>query len=380
MKKAFLLILILFSLYGCQEKKYPPIELKDNYEQYIGLLKLKEGFQIEVIAEIQNARSLARNEDGSLIFIGNRRAKEVYALSDRDLDGKFDRLDTIATGWNMPNGVAYHKGDLFVAEVSKIHKFKNIAENLDQPKSDLIYDSFPTETHHGWKFIAIGPDDKLYVPVGAPCNVCNEENPEYASITRLNTDGSNIEIIANGVRNTVGFDWHPKTNKLWFTDNGRDMMGDDSPACELNRLDTVGEHFGFPFVHQGDLLDPEFGENIKLEDFNPPVFKFEPHSAPLGMRFYQSDSFPKKYLNSVFVAQHGSWNRSEKAGHTGYQIRAVFTDNDNVIGSEIFIEGWLDKQTNERWGRPVDVLEMPDGSLLISDDYLNVIYKVTYTK
>ena len=380
MKNTLILLLTVLSLFGCQEKKYEPLLLQNNYEEQIKQLKLPEGFQIEVVAEIQNARSMTRNEDGSIIFIGNRRAKEVYALSDRDLDGVFDRLDTIAKDWNMPNGVAYHKGDLFVAEVSRIHRFKSIADNLEQPKSDIIYDSFPTETHHGWKFIAIGPDDKLYVPVGAPCNICLEENPIYASITRMNIDGTGLEIVANGVRNTVGFDWHPQTGKLWFTDNGRDMLGDNSPACELNRIDADGEHFGFPFIHQGDLLDPEFGNNASIEDYTPPVFKFEPHSAPLGMRFYQGTNFPKEYLNAAFVAQHGSWNRSEEAGHTGYQIRAVFTDSDKVTGSEVFIEGWLDKQTNERWGRPVDVLELPNGALLISDDYLNVIYKVTYTK
>lgn len=351
------------------------------YDSLLSRINLPEGFEIEVYAEnLIDARSLARTEDGRTVFVGNRRRKNVYALTDTNGDMKADKVDTIATGLNMPNGVTFYKGDLFVAEVNRIHRFPNIMENLAEPKSEVIYDGYPTDRHHGWKFIAFGPDGKLYVPVGAPCNVCDkeEENAIYATITRMNPDGSEVEVYARGVRNSVGFTWHPETNEMWFTDNGRDLMGDDIPACELNHAPNAGIHFGFPFWHQGDIPDPEFGDKRERSEFKEPAFKFEPHSAPLGLRFYQGDMFPAKYKNQLLVAQHGSWNRSEDAGHIGYQLRFVAIADGKVVDSEVFADGWLDQETNKGLGKPVDILEMPDGSILVSDDIAHCIYRISY--
>jgi len=345
-------------------------------------INLPEGFKIEIFAEgVTDARSLASSDDGKTIFVANRRRKNVYALTDTDGDMVADRVDTIATDWTLPNGVAFNNGDLYVAEVNQIHRFKDIMNNLKTPKSEIIYDGYPTERHHGWKFIAFGPDGKLYVPVGAPCNVCDksEENEMFASITRMDPDGSNVEIYAKGVRNTVGFAWHPETNKMWFTDNGRDLLGDNTPSCELNYAPEAGMHFGFPYWHQGDVPDPDFGSLFPQENFTEPAYKLEPHSAPLGLRFYTGTMFPEKYHNNLIIAQHGSWNRTPEAGHIGYQLRFVEIDNDKVVSSEVFADGWLDKEANKGWGKPVDILQMPDGAILVSDDVAGAIYRISYS-
>ena len=352
-----------------------------DYDARLAKINLPEGFKISMYAtNIIDARSLARTDDGKTVFVGNRRRKNVYALTDTDGDMVADKVDTIATGLNMPNGVYFKDGDLFVAEVSKIHRFPDIMNNLAAPKSEVIFDEYPTDGHHGWKFISFGPDGKLYVPVGAPCNVCDksEENEVYASITRMNPDGSDMEVYVKGVRNSVGFAWHPVTGEMWFTDNGRDLLGDDVPACELNHVSAEGEHFGFPYWHQGDIADPDFGEGRSQNDYKKPAYKFEPHSAPLGLRFYGGDMFPAKYKNNLLVAQHGSWNRSPDAGHIGYQLRFVQVEGDKVVKSEIFADGWLDKETNKGWGKPVDIMEMPDGSVLVSDDVNHCIYRISY--
>ena len=342
-------------------------------------IDLPEGFKISLYAEgVPDARSLSSTPDGKTIFVGNRRRKNVYAFTDTDGDMVADKVDTIAVGMKSPNGVAYHNGDLYVAEISKIHRFTDIMNNLDAPKSEVIYEDYPTDAHHGWKFIAFGPDGKLYVPVGAPCNVCDKEEEIYATITRMDPDGSNMEIYAEGIRNSVGFTWDPQTGDMWFTDNGRDQMGDDKPACELNFAPEKGMHFGFPYWHQGDIPDPDFGDDYPQSNFVEPKFKFEPHSAPLGLRFYQGDMFPAKYKNNLIVAQHGSWNRSPEAGHTGYQLRFVQVEGDKVVGSEIFASGWLNTEENKGWGKPVDILELPDGSILVSDDVAGVIYRISY--
>lgn len=348
-------------------------------------IKLPDGFKISIYAEgITDARSLSRTPDGKIVFVGNRRRKNVYALSDTDGDMVVDKTykwaSKTGTDWNSPNGVAYHNGDLYVAEINRILRFPDIMNNLDDPKQEVIFEDYPTDGHHGWKFIAFGPDGKLYVPVGAPCNVCESDKEVYASITRMNPDGSNMEVYAKGVRNTVGFAWDPKTEKMWFTDNGRDMMGDDIPACELNYAPEKGMNFGFPYWHQGDIPDPDFGDKFPRTNFTEPKYKFEPHSAPLGLRFYQGDMFPAKYKNNIIVAQHGSWNRTLDAGHIGYQLRFVQVEGDKVISSEIFASGWLNKEDNKGWGKPVDILEMPDGSILVSDDVAGVIYRISYEK
>ncbi|MFN7188662.1 MAG: PQQ-dependent sugar dehydrogenase, partial [Cyclobacteriaceae bacterium] len=235
---------------------------------------------------------------------------------------------------------------------------------------------YPTETHHGWKYIAFGPDGKLYVPVGAPCNICESEDPVYASMTRLNADGSGMEVFASGVRNTVGFTWHPQTGNIWFTDNGRDMMGDDIPPCELNTADKAGMHFGYPYCHGGTIKDPEFGDKRPCSDFTVPAQNLGPHTAPLGLKFYTGTMFPEEYRNQIFVAEHGSWNRSKKIG---YRLSLVKLDaNGKAVSYSTFAQGWLNETTQKAWGRPVDVLVLPDGSLLVSDDQANLVYRISY--
>lgn len=348
-----------------QNKKSLPLEK----------IKLPPGFTIDIFAEVDNARSLARSPSG-VIYVGNRNGDKVYAVKDTDGDFKADKKWTLASGLNMPNGVAFKDGDLYIAEVSRITKLTNIEASLDNPpKAVVVKDDFPKETHHGWKYIAFGPDGKLYVPVGAPCNICDRKEPVYASITRVKADGSGFEIFARGIRNTVGFTWHPQTKALWFTDNGRDMLGDDTPPCELNVAAKPGLHFGYPYCHGGDVKDPEFGSKRACSEFVAPVDKLGPHVAPLGLKFYTGDMFPASYKNQVFVAEHGSWNRSKKIG---YNVTLVNVDNNKVTGHEIFASGWLDEATQKAWGRPVDVLVLPDGSMLVSDDHANVIYRISY--
>jgi glucose/arabinose dehydrogenase len=344
-------------------------------------IKLPAGFKIEVwAADVPNARSMAISENG-IVFVGNRQEKNVYALVDENADGKADYKFILAEGLRMPNGVAYKDGDLYVAEVSRVLRFKDIKNNLSSPKYEVVYDGYPTDGHHGWKFIAFGPDGMLYVPVGAPCNICEKENPIYASITRLDVSkpGSKPEVFAHGVRNTVGFAWHPVSKELWFTDNGRDMMGDDVPDCELNRATAKGQHFGYPYWHAGTVKDPEFGSKGKeATAYVAPAAKMGAHTAPLGMRFYQGGMFPSTYKNHAIIAKHGSWNRSKKSGYE--VVLAKIDGSGKVTGQEVFASGWLNPATQDVWGRPVDVQELPDGSMLISDDMANCIYRVTYGK
>lgn len=350
-------------------------------EVKLDLIKLPPGFKIEVwAADVPNARSMAISDNG-IIFVGNRQDKNVFALVDENGDGKADAKYILAEGLKMPNGVAYKDGDLYVAEVSRILRFKDIKNTLSNPSYEVVYDEYPTKTHHGWKFIAFGPDGMLYIPVGAPCNICESDEEIFASITRLNVDtpGSKPEIIAHGVRNSVGFDWHPETNELWFTDNGRDMLGNDSPDCELNRVTAEGQHFGYPYWHAGTIKDPDFGSKGKVASaYVAPAAKLGAHVAPLGMRFYEGEMFPSTYKNQAIIAKHGSWNRTKKSG---YEVMlAVLDGSGNVTGQEVFAGGWLDEATQEVWGRPVDVQELHDGSLLISDDMADCIYRVTFTK
>lgn len=344
-------------------------------------IKLPAGFKISVwAADVTNARSMAISENG-IVFVGNRQEKNVYALVDENADGKADYKFILAEGLRMPNGVAYKNGDLYVAEVNRILRFKDIKNNLTTPKYEVVYDGYPTDGHHGWKFIAFGPDGMLYVPVGAPCNICEKENPIYASITRLDVSkpGAKPEVYAHGVRNTVGFAWHPVSKHLWFTDNGRDMMGDDIPDCELNRATAKGQHFGYPYWHAGTVKDPEFGSKGKeASAYVAPATKMGAHTAPLGMRFYQGGMFPANFKNNAIIAKHGSWNRSKKSGYE--VVLAKIDASGKVTGQEVFASGWLNPATQDVWGRPVDVQELPDGSLLISDDMANCIYRVTYSK
>jgi len=350
-----------------------PSEPADNN---LSKIKLPDGFKIDYFArDVENARSMAMSPSG-VLFVGTRSSDKVYAIVDKDKDGKADETIVIVTGLKAPNGVAFKDGDLYVAEISRIIKFTDIEQNMrNQPKYEVVYDKYPSDEHHGWKYIAFGPDGKLYVPVGAPCNVCKEENQVYSTITRLNADGTGMEIFAEGIRNTVGFTWHPNTKELWFTDNGRDMLGDNTPPDELNRAPKKGLHFGFPYCHAGETLDPEFGKDRNCDEFVKPVQKLGPHVAALGLKFYTGDMFPEKYKNQIIIAEHGSWNRSEPLG---YRLMYVELDGKgNGVKYEPFAEGWL--QDGKAWGRPVDVLVMPDGALLVSDDTNNAIYRISYS-
>ncbi len=354
------------------------IELSQTHNLPLESVKLPEGFEIAVYAtDITNARSMALSENG-ILYVGNRAEDKVYAVVDTNKDYRADKKYIIAQGLNMPNGVAIKNGDLYVAERSKIWKFDDIDNHLSNPEGELIYDQFPTDDHHGWKFIAFGPDGKLYVPVGAPCNICERlDNPQYASITRMNDDGSDLEVFAHGVRNTVGFTWHPKTHEMWFTDNGRDWLGDELPGDELNYAPEAGMHFGYPYCHQGNVADDEFGSKRPCSDFTAPAQVLGPHVAALGLRFYTGSLFPQQYHNQLFIAEHGSWNRSKKIG---YRISLVKLSENHAVSYETFANGWLNETTDEVWGRPVDVLVMLDGSLLVSDDLAGVIYRVYYKK
>lgn len=348
-----------------------------NYKKYnLDKIKLPEGFSISVYAEVPNARSMTLSPSGTL-FVGTR-DENVYAVPDKEHDGKADTVFQIAKGLTQPNGVAYKDGSLYIVAISTIYRIDHIEDQLENPgKPVVVYDKYPTDKHHGWKFIAFGPDGKLYVPVGAPCNICEPKKPIYASITRINPDGTELEIYAKGVRNTVGFDWDPISGDLYFTDNGRDNMGDDQPDDELNHAPKAGMNFGYPYCHQGNILDPEFGKGKNCADYTAPVQLMGPHVAALGMRFNKDNSFPDEYKNAIFIAQHGSWNRSTPIG---YRVVVVKRNADgSTKPMEVFAEGWL-QNVRDVSGRPVDVQFTKDGDLLVSDDYAGVIYKISYKK
>ena len=381
MKKLLILILLSFSFSFLSFSKNRNQDVSKLLENIV----LPDGFKIEIYAsDVENARSMSISSSGT-IFVGNRRGDNVFALRDTNGDKVVDKKYLISDKLtNMPNGVAYYNGDLYVAEVNKVWVFKDIEKNIDDAdkygeylkEPILISDDFPSDKHHGWKYISVGPDGKLYVPVGAPCNICESNDEIYASITRMNIDGSNREIYASGVRNTVGFTWHPETGEMWFTDNGRDMLGDNYPPCELNRVVKSNQHYGYPYCHGSDISDPEFGGEYDCSDFVKPVQNLGPHVAPLGLKFYTGNMFPDEYKGDLFIAEHGSWNRSKKIG---YRITRVKIENSRSVGYEPFIYGWLDEDEQEAWGRPVDILILEDGSMLISDDHASMIYRVSYT-
>lgn len=390
-KSSIFLLMLSLAMLSCNGKKKGDNEENadektqqetdtSQYEASLPLdrLKLPEGFQIEIYAEgIDGARSMAMGDNGTL-FVGTRNENKVYALRDEDGDFRAEKVFEVDSDLEQPNGVAFKDGALYVGAVSRLFKYPNIEQQLaSPPEPELIYDDYPTEFHHGWKYIAFGPDNKLYVPVGAPCNICDrtDEDERFATITRMDADGSNREIVARGVRNTVGFTWHPDTNELWFTDNGRDMLGDDIPPCELNRLTEVGQHFGYPFCHGSTIKDPEFGDKHPCSDFVAPVQALGAHVAPLAVKFDTGSMFPESYKGHAFIAEHGSWNRASKSG---YRVTLVKLDNNKAVSYEPFIEGWLDEESQEAFGRPVDLLFLKDGSLLVSDDVGDAIYRVTY--
>jgi glucose/arabinose dehydrogenase len=348
-----------------------PIASKED-ELPTAKLKLPKGFKIEVFASgMADARSLRIGDKGT-VFVSNRLQDKVWAVVEKD--GKHV-TKVIAKGLDRPNGLAFKDGTLYIGEGTKISKLEKIEDNLDNPPTPtVVYSDLPNHQSHGWKFIAIGPDNKLYIPIGAPCNICvpPEEN---AQLRRINLDGSGMEVVARGIRNTVGFDWHPGTKELYFTDNGRDWLSEDLPNDELNRITKVGQHFGYPYCHQGDIADQELGWGKSCSEFVPPVGLMGPHSAALGMRFYSGSMFPSDYRNAIFVARHGSWNKSKKIGG---DVVVVRLNKDGTVKSmQPFITGFL--EDNKYVGRPVDVQVMKDGSLLVSDDFNGAVYRVTYS-
>ena len=344
-------------------------------EVQLDKIELPPGFSIEVYAEgVENARQMALGDAGTL-FVGSRKAGKLWAVTDADGDQRAETVRLIDKGLKMPSGLAFRDGALYVGAVDRILRYDDIEARLDQPAEPVVVTSaLPDRSHHGWKYLRFGPDGKLYIPVGVPCNICDEEG--FGEIRRMNADGSDMDVYAKGVRNSVGLAFHPENGQLWFTDNGRDMLGDDLPADELNYAPRAGMHFGIPYCHQGDLLDEEFGKGKDCADYTPPVAKLAPHSAALGLTFYTGNMLPAEYANRLFITQHGSWNRTEKIG---YQVLVLDVQPDGkVLTKKVFASGWL--QGQEVWGRPNDVLVMPDGALLVSDDLAGVIYRISYSQ
>ncbi|MGH8646145.1 MAG: PQQ-dependent sugar dehydrogenase [Gammaproteobacteria bacterium] len=334
-------------------------------------IRLPSGFHIAVFARVPLARTMALSPNGTL-YVGTG-SKDVYAVRDQDGDHRVERLFTIARGLDQPNGVAFQDGALFVAAVSRILRYDDIERRLDHPPAPVVVtDRLPSQGWHGWRRIAFGPDRWLYIAVGAPCDVCESEDP-YATILRMQPDGSALEVFARGTRSVQGMDWSPVDRTLWFSENGRDWLGDDLPSDEVNQAPRAGLHFGFPYCHQGDTPDPEFGKLHPCSSFVPPVVKLGAHVAPMGIAFYHGQMFPMHYHGRLFVAEHGSWNRSTPVG---YRVVVLSLQGDKLVEQAVFAEGWL--KGREAWGRPMDLLQMPDGALLLSDDKAGAIYRISY--
>lgn len=336
-------------------------------------LNVPPGFTITTYAEdVPNARQLAIGTRGT-VFAGSREAGKVYAIAAGEGRTRGGKVGIVAAGLQMPSGVAFHDGDLYIGAVDRILVLRDIENHLDAPPTPaVITDRLPKDTHHGWKFLAFGADGRLYVAIGAPCNVC-DKGQDYAKLVSMKADGSDWRDEAYGIRNTVGFDWQPGTGHLWFTDNGRDMLGEDLPSDELNRISRRGEHFGFPYCHQGDTPDPDFGRGKSCADYTAPVVKLGAHVAAIGMRFYTGSQFPADYRGAAIIAEHGSWNRAEKSG---YRVVAVRLDGARVLGEQVLVDGF--RNGNDVRGRPADVLVMPDGSMLVADDFGGRVYRLAY--
>ena len=337
-------------------------------------LKVPEGFRISVFADgVYDARQITIGKNGT-VFVGSRGSGKVWALQDTNNDKKADKRFIVAENLTSPSGVAYHNGDLYIAAINHVYKLTDIENNLSPPpKPELVFSNLPSERHHGWKNIGFSPSGELYVPVGAPCNVCEKEDPRFASILKVVPGTDDYTIVAHGVRNSVGFDWHPKTQELWFSDNGRDRMGDDVPPCEINRLTEPGQHFGFPYIHAGAIADPKYFDGHVFSDYQTPALSLEAHVAPLGVHFYRGEQFPSDYQHQLFVAEHGSWDRSTKSG---YRVMLARLNNNQITSYSPVVTGFLKKQRT--MGRPVAFAETQDGSLLISDDYADQIYLLEY--
>lgn len=343
-------------------------------ELELDLIQLPAGFSIDIYAEgVDNARQMVLGDKGTL-FVGSRREGKLWAVTDDDGDQRADKVRLIDKNLKLPSGLEFRDGSLYVGARNRILRYDDIETRLDRPpKPVIVTEALPDKDHHGWKYLRFGPDGLLYIPVGLPCNSCEEEG--FGQIRRMNADGSGMEVFVKGVRNSVGLAFHPENGQLWFTDNGRDRLGDDLPADELNHAPEQGMHFGIPYCHQGDWLDEKFGKGKDCADYTPPAAKLVAHGAPLGLTFYTGDMFPAEYRNRLFIAQHGSWNRSKKSG---YRILVLdVTADGQLLDKKVFASGWL--QNEKAWGRPNDVLVMPDGALLVADDAADVIYRISYT-
>jgi glucose/arabinose dehydrogenase len=336
-------------------------------------VRLPKDFSISIYADnLTNPRSMAVDTDDT-VYVGSRKAGNIVALRDRNQDGVAETVIYVTKDLKDPTGVALHQGDLYVAETSRILRFKQVKAQLRQQQSfEVIKGDLPDKGWHGARAIEIGPDNRIYIPIGAPCNVCDVESAVFGKIWRMNLDGSDFELVVKGVRNSVGLAWHPLTQELWFTDNGRDELGDNSPSCELNFAPKKDMHFGFPYCHGGSVLDPEWGANKKCEQYTPPVVLLGPHVAPLGLSFYTAGQFPDIYKNQLFVAEHGSWNRTQKIG---YRINLI-TLNGNALVSDTVFADFSDGE--KPVGRPVDIAWLKDGSMLVSDDENGRIYRIRY--
>uniref|UniRef100_UPI003F6A120C PQQ-dependent sugar dehydrogenase n=1 Tax=Methylophaga sp. TaxID=2024840 RepID=UPI003F6A120C len=346
-----------------------------DVEANLEKLNLPDGFNIEVYAEVPNARQMAFGQSTGTVFVGTR-GKNVYAVVDKNKDRQADDVVTILDDLKVGNGVAMHQGNLYVAEQNRIARYAAPGFDLTLPFAqmrEVVFEDLPDKAHHGWRYIGFGPDEKLYVTVGAPCNICDVSGYE-GTIMRMNPDGSDAEVYAHGVRNSVGLDFQPETGNLYFTDNNVDMMGDDNPPGELNAASEKGMHFGFPYYAGGKARHDDWKDKQPPQEVTYPDVEFQAHTANLGLKFYSGDMFPADYQGDAIIAQHGSWNRTEPVGYK--LMRVTFNDEHQVDGHEVFIDGWLND--GEAWGRPTDVLELPDGSLLVSDDYNGVIYRVSY--
>ena len=346
-----------------------------DVEKNLHKLNVPDGFKVEVYAEVPGARQMALGQSTGTVFVGTR-GQKAYAVVDRNKDRKADEVVTILDDLKVGNGVAMYQGNLYIAEQNRIARYAAPGFDLTLPfkqMREVIYEDLPDKAHHGWRYIDFGPDGKLYVTVGAPCNICDVKGQE-ATIIRMNPDGSDVEIYAEGIRNSVGMDFQPDTGTLYFTDNNTDMMGDDIPPGELNAAPEKGMHFGFPYYAGGKERHEDWADKTPPKDVTYPVVEFQAHAAALGMKFYTGNMFPEDFKGDVIIAQHGSWNRTEPVG---YQLmRVTFDENNEVSGHETFIDGWL--KDGEAWGRPTDVLQLPDGSVLVSDDFNGVIYRVSY--
>ena len=341
----------------------------------ISQFKLPPGFEISIYADqVPGARQMALG-DQKIVYVGTKE-QQVYALIPNHDGTHAEKVINIVNNLNTPNGVAYWKGDLYVAEINRVLRYPDITHHLSNPQSEVINHQLPEKAHHGLRVIHFSPDDWLYIAIGMPCNTCDyrNENPLFGTISRMKPDGSNLQIFAKGIRNSVGFDWQPQTQALWFTDNGQDWLGDHLPPDEINIAPKPGMDFGFPYVYGNNTPAPGYTQKpLPLTNFTPSVFNLPAHVAPLGLTFYTGKMFPAKYQQQIFIAEHGSWNSSVIVG---YQVISVFIKDNKVIDSKPFLTGWLNGQNVT--GRPVDILNMPDGSLLVSDDYAGKIYRISY--